>query len=97
MRSLQALRKPIVPSHFGLSQVPNIFTLNEDADFANMCVLYNTPGEEIAFEAYNVGDKKCLNRGLTASENLALKESAQVAFIYNTNIKIVFKGQLYHL
>ena len=37
------------------------------------------------FEAFDVGDKKVLNRDFIAKEKLALKVGAQVMFIYNIN------------
>ena len=85
---IQGLSRPLDPSDFGLSYVPKVFPLNEDVDFANMSVLDDLPGEEIVFEAYDVGDKKLLNRGLIASEKLALKVGAKVMFIYNINANI---------
>ena len=82
---IQSLSRPLNPSDFGLSYIPKVYPLNEDVDFANMCVLETLPGEQILFEATDVGDKRLLNNGLIASEKLVLKVWAKVMFIYNLN------------
>ena len=69
----------------GISYIPQIYSLNDDVDYANMCALDNMPGEEVIFDAYDTGDKKILNKELIASEKLALKVGAPVMFIYNIN------------
>ena len=85
---IQSLSRPLNPSDFGLSYIPKVYPLNEDVDFANMCVLETLPGEQILFEATDVGDKRLLNKGLIASEKLVLKVEVKVMFIYNLNDRI---------
>ena len=85
---IQSLSRPLNPSDFGLSYIPKVYPLNEDVDFANMCVLETLPGEQILFEATDVGDKRLLNKGLIASEKLVLKVGVKVMFIYNLNDRI---------
>ena len=53
-----------------------------------ICVCWKLPGEQILFEATNVGDKRLLNKGLIASEKLVLKVGAKVMFINNINDRI---------
>ena len=73
---------------FELSYIPKVFPLNEDVDYANMCILDSLPGQEVVFQAYDVGEKKLLNWGLIAGEKVVLKIGAKVMFIYNINDKI---------
>ena len=53
-----------------------------------MCVLETVPGEQILFEAIDVGEKSLLNKGVIASEKLASKVGEKVMFIYNLNNRI---------
>ena len=80
---IQSLSRPLNPSDFGLSYIPKVYPLNEDVDFANMCVLETLPGEQILFEATDVGDKRLLNKGLIASEKLVLKVGVKVTSFLN--------------
>ena len=85
---IKHLERPLDPAEFNLAYIPKVFALNTDVDYANMCFLEDIPGEEVLFEAFDVGDKKVLNRDLIAKEKLALKVGAQVMFIYNINDRI---------
>ena len=85
---IKGLSRPLDPLDFELSYIPKVFPLNEDVDYANMCILDSLPGQEVVFQAYDVGEKKLLNRGLIAGEKVVLKIGAKVMFIYNINDKI---------
>jgi len=62
--------------------------LNEDVDYANISILDRLPGNEVVFQAFDVGDKRVLNRNLIANEKLVLKIGAKVMFIFNINDQI---------
>ena len=85
---IKSLSRPLHPKDFGLSHIPKVLPLNMDVDYADLCILLELPGEEIVFQAHDIGDKKLLNKGVIASERLALKVGAQVMFIYNINNNI---------
>ena len=85
---IKGLSRPLDPLDFELSYIPKVFPLNEDVDYANMCILDSLPGQEVVFQAYDVGEKKLLNWGLIAGEKVVLKIGAKVMFIYNINDKI---------
>lgn len=85
---IKGLSRPLNPLDFQLSYIPKVFPLNEDVDYANMCILDSLPGQEVVFQAYDVGEKKLLNRGLIAGEKVVLKVGAKVMYIYNINDKI---------
>ena len=82
---IKQLIRPLDPAEFSLAYIPKVFALNTDVDYANMCFLKDIPGEEVLFEAFDIGDKTVLGRDLIAKEKLALKVGAQVMFIYNRN------------
>ena len=85
---IKSLSRPLSAVELCIPYVPKVFPLNEDVDYTNMSILDALPGEEFMFEAFDKGDKKQLNKGLIASEKLALKVGAQVMFIYNINDNI---------
>ena len=68
--------------------ISKVFPLNEAVDYSNMCILDSLPGQEVVFQAYDIGEKKLLNRELIANEKLVLKVGAKVMFIYNVNDRI---------
>ena len=80
---IRSLSRPLNPLDFNLTHVPQLHPLNEDVDYANMCILDGLPGQEVVFQATDVGEKCLLNRQLIASEKLVLKVGAKVMFIYN--------------
>ena len=88
LKLIKSMKRPLNPSDFQLSYVPQVFALNEDVDFANMCKLDSLPGQEVIFEVYDRGEKRVLNKVLIASEKLALKIGAKVMFIYNITTEI---------
>lgn len=53
-----------------------------------LCILDDLPGKELFFNLMTLEIKKLLNKGLIASEKLALKVGAKVMFIYNINDNI---------
>lgn len=56
---LQGLSRPNDPNNFGHTCVQTDFAVNDrNVDFANLSALDKLPGEEIVFEAHDVGDKK---------------------------------------
>lgn len=71
-KSIKHLERPLDPAQFGLAYIPKVFALNTDVEYANICFLEDIPGEEVLFEAFDIGDKKVLNRDLVAKEKLAL-------------------------
>ena len=46
-----------------------------------MCILDSLSGEEVVFQAYDVGEKKALNRWLIAGEKVVLKVGAKVVYL----------------
>ena len=65
---IKHLERLLDPAHFGLAYIPKVFTLNADVEYTNMCFLEDIPGEEVLFEAFDIGDKKVLNRDLITKE-----------------------------
>ena len=80
---IRSLRRQLNPLDFDVTHVPQLYPLNEDADYADMCILDGLPGQEVVFQATDVGEKRLLNRQVIASEKLVLKVGAKVMFIYN--------------
>lgn len=80
---IRSLSTPLNPLDFNLTHVPQLYPLNEDVDYANMCILDGLPGQEVVFQATDVGEKRLHNRQLIASEKLVFKVGAKVMFIYN--------------
>lgn len=85
---IKSLSRPLNPADLGLLYVPKLFPLNDDADFANACILDGLSGDRVVFESYDTGDTKVLNRELLVTQKLALKVGAQVMFTYNINDNI---------
>jgi len=73
------------PSHFGLSYIPQIHALNEDADFANMHFLDSLPGEAVTYTSFDTGNKDLINKRCIANAHLSLKVGSEVMLIYNVN------------
>lgn len=57
-------------------------------DYVNISILDRLPGNEVIFQAFDVGDKPVLNRNLIANEKVVLKVGAKVMFIFNINDRI---------
>ncbi|KAL9977118.1 hypothetical protein ACROYT_G014491 [Oculina patagonica] len=91
---IKTLSRPLDPAKLKLDFIPKVLPHNEDVDFSNMCTLGSLPGQEVLFQAYDIEEKKLLNRELVANEKLILKVGAKVMFIYNINdrIKIGVQG-----
>ena len=85
---IETLGRPLNPSDFNLPYVPQLYPLIEDVDYANISILDRLPGNEVVFQAFDVGDKRVLNRNLIANEKLVLKIGAKVMFIFNINDRI---------
>lgn len=85
---IKTLSRPLDPAELQLDFIPKVFPLNEDVDYSNMCTLDSLPGQEVVFQAYDIGEKKLLDRELVANEKLILKVGAKVMFVYNINDRI---------
>jgi hypothetical protein len=59
---LSHLERPLYPSDFGLSYIPQIHPLNVDVDFANMKFLDCLPGNAITFSSLDTGNKAYLDK-----------------------------------
>lgn len=78
---IRSLSRPLNPLDFDLTHVPQLYPLNEDVDYANMCILDGLPGQEVVFQATDVGEKRLLNRQLIDSEKLVLKVGASTTSV----------------
>lgn len=78
---IRSLSRSLNPLDFDLTHVPQLYPLNEDVDYANMCILDGLPGQEVVFQATDVGEKRLLNRQLIASEKLVLKVGASTTSV----------------
>ena len=83
---IKTLSRQLDPAELQLDFIPKVFPLDEDVDYSNMCTLDSLPGQEVVFQAYDIGEKKLLNRELVGNERLVLKVGAKVMFIYNCYI-----------
>ena len=55
---IKTLSRQLDPAELQLDFIPKVFPLNEDLDYSNMYTLDSLPGQEVVFQAYDIGEKK---------------------------------------